>query len=422
MSKKKSFLHLVKSQIKSREAKEFVALELGKHIEETVQQLTKSGMCKEEAEIQAVLNMGDPMKLGLKMGRLHRPKVDWSLLSLFIFLQLVGLLPLLITNFEYQPSIYKQTVSIFLGIVCAFSIMLFDYRKLKDKIWIFIGIIGVILIVFFYFGTSINGYPYIRIGFFNSNSLVVLPFLFIGWTGMFYRYGHRYLLMIGLFSFTLLLYIPVSNLSSIILYISMVFTMYVWIIRKQRKQVLAAFIALIIGAASLLIWRYNPFYMKHRLLGFFNPEKYAVGSGFMNIQIKKYLSEANWFGQNVKLEDFSLPAPHTDLVFVTLTYSLGWLFSICLVLFLVAVTVRLGWMSYKIPDTFGQLIIIGAATLYTVPLVYNVAMVLGWLPLAGFWLPFISYGTVHILINSILIGLVLSVYRRKDLVSPAVEN
>lgn len=420
MNKKQSFLQLVKNQIKSKEAKEFVSLELNKHIEETVQQLTKSGLSKSEAEAQAVKQMGDPIKLGLKMGRLHQPKVDWSLLSLFIFLQMIGLLPLLITNFEYQPSIYQQTASVFLGIVCAFCIMFFDYRKLKDKFWIFIGIIGVILTVFFYFGTSINGYPYIRIGFFNSNSIITLPFLLIGWTGMFYRYGHRYLLMFGLFFFILLLYIPVSNLPNIILYISMVFTMYIWTNRKQRKRVSIAFITLVLVASSLLIWRYNPFYMQHRLLGFLNPEKYADGSGFMKIQIRKYLSEANWFGQMERLENLSLPSSHTDLVFVTLTYSLGWIFSICLVLFLIAVTVRLAWISRKIPDTFGQLIIIGTSTIYTMPFIYNIAMVLGWLPLAGFWLPFISYGTVHVLINSIMIGLVLSVYRRKDLVVPAI--
>ncbi|MEK3890173.1 FtsW/RodA/SpoVE family cell cycle protein [Bacillus sp. FSL K6-3431] len=422
MNKKQSFLQLVKSQIKSREAKEFVSLELDKHIEETVQQLTQSGMCRAEAVAQAVQQMGDPVTLGLNMGRLHRPKVDWSLFSLFIFLQMVGLLPLLITNFEYQPSIYQQTMSVFLGIVCAFCIMLFDYRKLKEKLSLVIGLIGVNLIVLFYFGTFINGYPYIRFGLFNSNSIAVLPFLFIGWTGVFYRYGNSNLLMIGLFSLTLLLYIPVSNLSNILIYVSMVFTMYVWTIRKQRKRVLGTFIALIIGASSLLIWKYNPFYMKHRLLGFLNPGKYADDSGFMYVQIKKYLSEASWFGQIKKLENFSLPGSHTDYVFVTLTYSFGWIFSISLVLFLIAVTVRLCWMSRKIPDTFGQLVIIGAATLYTVPFVYNIAMVLGWLPLAGFWLPFISYGTVHILINSVLIGLVLSVYRRKDLVAPAIEK
>ncbi|MBS4205957.1 FtsW/RodA/SpoVE family cell cycle protein [Lederbergia citrea] len=428
MSEKTSFLQLVKNQIKSNEAKKFVTLELDSHIEDTAQRLMNAGFSREDAEAQAVQQMGDPVKLGLKMGRLHRPKIDWSLLSLFIFLHLLGLLPLLITNFEYQPSIYQQSISIILGTICVFSVMLFDYRKLKEKAWLVIGIAGIILLLFFYFGTYINdfylgtyrnGYPYIRFGFFSSNSIAVLPFLFIGWAGIFNRYANRYLLMIGLFSFTLLLYIPVSILPNIIIYVLMVFTMYVWTIRKRRKRVLGSFIAFIIGGSSLLVWKYNPFYMKHRLLGFLNPEKYADGSGFLNVQIKKYLSEASWFGQINKLENFSLPESHTDYVFVTLTYSLGWIFSIGLVLFLIAVTIRLCWMSRKIVDTFGQLIIIGAATLYTVPFIYNITMVLGWLPLAGFWLPFISYGTIHVLINSVLIGLVLSVYRRKDLVAPA---
>ncbi|MBS4209262.1 FtsW/RodA/SpoVE family cell cycle protein [Bacillus sp. FJAT-50079] len=419
MNDKNSFLQRVKNQIKSAEAKQFVAKELDHHIEKKVEQLIDAGNERDVAELKAVQQMGDPIKLGLKMGHLHRPKVDWGLISLFIFLQLIGLLPLLVTSSKYQPSIYQQTTSIFFGIVCAICLMLFDYRKLKEKWWLIIGAFGVILMVFFYFGTYVNGNPYIRFGPFKTNSIIVLPFLFISWAGVFYQYTRRYVLITGIFLFSVLLYAPISVFSNLFIYIVVVFAMYIWTIRKHRKRVIGTFIAWIIGTIIIFIWKYNEYYMKHRLLGFLFPEQHANESGYLNIQIKKYLSEAGWLGQKRNLEHFLLPESHTDFAFVTFTYSFGWIFSILLILFLATITMRMFWISRKVVDPFGQLIIIGAVTLYSVPFVYNIAMVLGLLPLAGIGLPFISYGTVHVLINSMLIGLVLSVYRRKDLFTTA---
>ena len=59
--------------------------------------------------------------------------------------------------------------------------------------------------------------------------------------------------------------------------------------------------------------------------------------------------------------------------------------------------------------------LIGAVALYTVQLVSNIAMTLGLFPITSISLPFISYGLMPILFNAFLIGIVLSVYRRKDL-------
>ena len=52
---------------------------------------------------------------------------------------------------------------------------------------------------------------------------------------------------------------------------------------------------------------------------------------------------------------------------------------------------------------------------YTVQLVGNVGMIVGFFPMTNMSLPFISYGLMPILLNAFLIGIVLSIYRRKDL-------
>jgi len=46
-----------------------------------------------------------------------------------------------------------------------------------------------------------------------------------------------------------------------------------------------------------------------------------------------------------------------------------------------------------------------------------VGMIVGFFPMTNMSLPFISYGLMPVLLNAFLIGIVLSIYRRKDLLS-----
>ncbi|WP_313432364.1 FtsW/RodA/SpoVE family cell cycle protein [Siminovitchia terrae] len=422
MSEKKAFLKQATNPIKSKEAKKFVALELEQHLEAAVRNMLKSGLCREEAESQAVKRMGDPVKLGIKMGKLHRPKIDWSLLSLVLLLYLIGFLPLLITQYEFQFSLFKKSIDVLLGILIVLTLMMFDYRRLKKTYWLMLGVAGIILILVFHFGFSswmVNGVQFAQFGTFSANSLIVIPLLFIGWAGLLHRYANRSLLISGLFLLSLALYIPISPVPNVVVYVVMVVVMYLWSIRNQSKKLVGSIIAAlfsVITVCLLVFWKSSSLYIRKRLMGFLFPEQYESTYGYFYLQFKKYLSEAGWFGQFPQIERIEMAAMYTDMIFVTLTYSFGWIFAIIIVLFLAAIMVRICWISRKTPDSFGQLIIVGAAALYTVQFVYNIGMVLGLFPIAGFSLPFISYGSSPAVINSIIIGLVLSVYRRKNLI------
>ena len=125
------------------------------------------------------------------------------------------------------------------------------------------------------------------------------------------------------------------------------------------------------------------------------------------------MSKAGWFGHPGKKE--FIPETHTDFVFVSLTYMYGWLFAIALVIILSLIMVRFIVISNMIHDSFAKLLLIGAVALYGVQLTSHIGMALGVFPLTSISLPFISYGLMPVLLNSFLIGIVLSVYRRKDL-------
>ncbi|MBQ6448452.1 FtsW/RodA/SpoVE family cell cycle protein [Cytobacillus oceanisediminis] len=68
----------------------------------------------------------------------------------------------------------------------------------------------------------------------------------------------------------------------------------------------------------------------------------------------------------------------------------------------------------KIKNQYAKFLLIGSITLYSVQVIYNLGMCMGFLPVISLSLPFISYGVVPTVINALLIGLILSVIRRKN--------
>lgn len=165
---------------------------------------------------------------------------------------------------------------------------------------------------------------------------------------------------------------------------------------------------------GIFTWNYQPYYIKDRIIGFLNSEKVADGAGYQVLQIQELMSSAGWFGGNKSIQQF-IPEAHTDFAFVSITYHYGWIAAIFLTLILLLVLTRVIIATQQVRDYFGKLLIIGSLSLLLFQMVSNIGMAFGFFPLTSMSLPFISYGLVPILLNAILIGVVLSVYRRKDL-------
>jgi cell division protein FtsW (lipid II flippase) len=167
--------------------------------------------------------------------------------------------------------------------------------------------------------------------------------------------------------------------------------------------------------SSLILWQFLEYYQKDRVLGFLNPEKYSKGAGFTILHIKELMFQAGWFGNSMNNE--FIPQAHTNFVFVSFTYYYGWIFAIALFLILALFIARMIVVIHKINDSYGKILLIGAAALYAVQFFSNIGMILGFFPMTTMSLPFISYGLMPTLLNAVLIGIVLSVYRRKDMIT-----
>ncbi|OTY21500.1 cell division protein FtsW [Bacillus mycoides] len=415
MNKKgERFLSEVTNHIKSKEAKSFVATELDFHLKQAKSTWIEKGLSEEVAENKAVEQMGSPIKLGRELNKLHKPKVDWFLIILLVAAMGLGFLPVLAFGYT-NDVIMNKLIFVILGVVAALGMMLIDYRKLERLGGLFYTIGVLILLMLYCFpNASMAGEPLIKIGPIAIDCLMAVPFFFLAWASIFNGSRIKVMHLVVLYLFSLCLFLTVATLSTVFIYITMVFVMLWWSNLGKKKVLIITIvpICLLIIRVSFS-WSSVKGYHLDRFLGYLNPERDAGGAGFMYVRLKEVMSSAGWFGTygNIK----SIPAAHTDFVFASLTYYYGYVLALVLVLILSLFAVRIMTISYKTNDGYGKLLLVGGVTLFVVHFICNVGMILGILPRVAISLPFISYGLVPTLFHAFIMGIVLSVYRRKDM-------
>ena len=105
----------------------------------------------------------------------------------------------------------------------------------------------------------------------------------------------------------------------------------------------------------------------------------------------------------------------TEYVFISILAHYGWIIASLLIITIILVSVKLIINSIKVKDNYGKMIIIGISCLFILQSVFNVLMNLNLWFEAGFELPFVSYGGTGLIMNMVCLALVLSIYRRKDI-------
>ena len=84
----KEFLNNVSKEIRYKPANKYISDELESHIEELKNDNLCKGLSEEQAEETAVEQMGNAKKIGKRLNRIHRPKLDWKLI--FLIAVLIG--------------------------------------------------------------------------------------------------------------------------------------------------------------------------------------------------------------------------------------------------------------------------------------------------------------------------------------------
>lgn len=425
----KQYLESVVAHIRSKEAKVYVEAELAKHMEHSKMAWMTKGYTETDAEDKAASEMGSPIELGKSLNKVHKPKIDWLLLSLFIGILFLSFLPILALHqpqYDYRFGhmiplfLSNHILHIILGFVVAIGLMYFDYRKFAQWGYIFYGIASLFIIFLYVFhNTQINGEVMFEIGSLKLQVWMAIPLYFIAWSALFTKETFALWQGIVLVSLSFLLFSYIANLSALFIYSVLVGVLFMYSKFSRKQKVI------VVGAMSTLLISYIIFmwlsyqngiienYQIARLLGYLNPLAYAEDAGYMYVLLSDLLQGAKWFGSGTS---HTIPTAHTDLVFGHLIQSYGLALALGIVIILSLFVIRFIRISLMTKHSFGRLLIIGCITIFSTQFIYTVAMTLGVVPIVSLSLPFLSYGFMPTVLNSFLLGLVLSVYRRKNFI------
>ena len=86
------YLKLLLEQIRCTKTRPYIKQELQDHMEDQIAENMKAGMDHEQAEKEAVRDMGDPVETGISLDSIHRPQAAWKLLGMIILISIAGVL------------------------------------------------------------------------------------------------------------------------------------------------------------------------------------------------------------------------------------------------------------------------------------------------------------------------------------------
>ncbi len=184
---------------------------------------------------------------------------------------------------------------------------------------------------------------------------------------------------------------------------------------KLRYLLIAAVVATSVGFG---LWTFGmQEYQRERVITFLQPERDPLGSGYHIHQSKIAVGSGQLVGkgymQGTQSQLRFLPARHTDFILAVLAEEWGFL-GVATVLGLFALYIRSGArIAMRARDRSGILVVVGLLSVFCFHVLYNSAMVIGFLPITGIPLPFLSYGGTFMLYNFTATGIILGVDLRR---------
>ncbi len=156
-------------------------------------------------------------------------------------------------------------------------------------------------------------------------------------------------------------------------------------------------------------------YQQRRVTTFLDPENDPLGDGYHIMQSKIAIGSGGITGKGFNNGSQShldyLPEPHTDFVFATMAEEWGLLGGI-LVIVIFGLILRWGMqVARNTEDRFARLLAAGMVATIFFYVAINLLMVMGFAPVVGIPLPFMSHGGSSMLTNMMCIGALMMVNR-----------
>ena len=433
------YLSELGGQIRDDQARSFVEDEVRCHIMDQAEAYESDGMVREDALITAVREMGDPVSVGIDLDKIHRPHMEWRFLIYVLFISILNLgIQYLINkyiSFESDGNIVTHfsgtsIISTFSGLSAMLVMYRLDYTILAGRSRIAgLGYLIIITILSSLCRLYINGSnTRISIEHLDVSSYALITAFLPLFAGILYDYRGKG--KAAIFKILLWMFVPVSvglcccrlTSSSAIFILSAETILFILALYKgwytvNIKAVLlgGVGITIILAAARLML---AAEYQKQRImywLAHFGIGNYSIS--YVCRQLTNVFAHSNVVRKNDEAIAImkELPSFQGDLVLGSVAATCGIIAAISLLVCLLVISVYIFSISLRQRNALGYIIGCSCGVAIGLQSFANILAVFGILPFMFTFLPFFGGGFSTIVVDYALLGLVLSIYRYKDI-------
>jgi rod shape determining protein RodA len=324
-----------------------------------------------------------------------------------------------------QPPIYaKQVVFFGLGILAAATVALVDYRRWLEYAWILYALCVLSLIAVLVLGRITSGAQrWLHLGPIAFQPSELAKWAMILAMGRFFQEhpsarGYYTLRDVvcpsGAIALLVGLVVLEPDLGSAILLLLASVSMIVFAGLRLRSLLKVVTLGLV---ALPFLWRMLAGYQRNRIMTFLDPQRDPLGAGYHVTQSKIAIGSGGIFGKGFLRGTQSqlqfLPEHHTDFAFSVLAEEWGFVGCLALLgLFFLLLMYGIQ-VAYRAGDSVGRLLALGVVAFFFWPIIINIGMTLGLVPVVGVALPFISYGGSALITSMMAVGLLVNVHMRR---------
>lgn len=348
-------------------------------------------------------------------------KFDWMLFGAIILLFAIGLL----TIYSLDDSglfFKKQLIWGGIGFFTFFITSLLNYRILKNHSVIIISlyVIIVILLVFLLLVNSkVRGAAsWFHIGSFNFQPAEFAKIILVILLAKYFSIRHiemyklRHIIISGIYvGIPFLLIFAQPDFGSAII----LFFLWFGIVMVAGIKIYHFGLLMFGGILSSIIgWVFFlKDYQKARILFYMKPGTDPLGHGYNLIQSLVAIGSAGFFGKGLGRGSQGglgfLPEAHTDFIFAAFSEEWGGIGVILLIIILIFILYRIIKIFFESRNNFAGLCVMGIALIIFPQTIINIGMNMGFFPITGITLPFVSYGGSSLLVGFISMGLLESI-------------
>ena len=314
-------------------------------------------------------------------------------------------------------NIVIQVGSAVVGIAAMLILSMLDYEEIVEKLYVAFFVISVgLLVVTLLFGTSQGtNLSYLRIG---PVGIQPSEFVKASYVLTFSRHlgfvqkkinSPKTLLGLGLHASVIIGLVLISgDLGVALVYIGITAVM-LFCAGLSIWYFVGAIVAVVFAFPYL--WERLGYYQQQRIIVGFNPDLDPIVWGYQQSWGRRAVANGGVWGRGMFGGDYYQITPHseTDFIFSTYCEKFGFVGGILLFAIMAVLVIKILIIAGKARKSYGRFICIGVASVLILQTLENAGMCMGFLPVVGITLPFMSYGGSSMLALFILMGMVQSV-------------